>query len=215
MSFHFLHHGKYTMLNYTLVKSGTQQVIESSVYDLYQYVTYIGKHSVLTSKKSSYWYIDNGTVICKTGDGSIIFSDVLCTEIVGYTPETRTSTFSRLTDLPYINGCSSKQLLHPNRLGDPTWQMLHIPPFTSEQAHHIHSTTRVVYVLAGKGKSHIGQHTKTESFDLEPGDVLVLDKMIPHHFSTDEEGLVVLPLHIFSSIDQEFNHPMFNGTHKI
>ena len=93
--------------------------------------------------------------------------------------------------------------------------MLYIPPYTSEQAHHIHSTTRVVYVHEGKGKSHIGQDKKTKSFDLEAGDVLVLDKMIPHHFSTGKEGIVVLPLHVFSSLNQEFDHPMFNGTHRI
>ena len=92
--------------------------------------------------------------------------------------------------------------------------MLYIPPFTSEQAHHIHSTSRIVYVLAGKGKSIVGQSKSTKTFDLIPGQVLVLDKMIPHHFSTGKEGLIVLPLHVFSSISQEFDHPMFNGTHR-
>jgi mannose-6-phosphate isomerase-like protein (cupin superfamily) len=202
------------MLKYELIKSGKSGVVESGQFDLYQYTAYIGENRVKTYPKASYWYIDNGTVVSKTGNGEIIDSEVLCVEIFGYTPETRTSSYNRLTDLPYINGCSSKQLISPNRLGDPTWQMLHIPPYTSEQAHHIHSTARIVYVLSGKGKSHIGQGSKVKSFDLKPGDVLVLDKMIPHHFSTAEEGLVVLPLHIFSSIDQEFNHPMFNGTHR-
>jgi mannose-6-phosphate isomerase-like protein (cupin superfamily) len=203
------------MMNYKLIKNGNKDIVESGDIDLYQYSSFIGGHVIKTSKRNSYWYIDNGSVVARTGDGSTIESKILCTEIVGYTPETRTSSFSRLTDLPYINGCSSKQLINPNRLGDPTWQMLHIPPYTSEQAHHIHSTTRVVYVLSGKGQSHIGQGKRVKSFDLNPGDVLILDKMIPHHFSTNKDSLVVLPLHIFSSIDQEFNHPMFNGTHRI
>ena len=51
--------------------------------------------------------------------------------------------------------------------------------------------------------------------DLTPGTVVILDKMIPHHFSTDEEGLIVLPIHIFSSTSLENNHPMFAGTHKV
>jgi mannose-6-phosphate isomerase-like protein (cupin superfamily) len=202
------------MLKYELIKSGKSKVIESGQFDLYQYTAYIGSNQIETYPKASYWYIDNGSVISKTGNGDTIASNILCVEIFGYTPETRTSSYNRLTDLPYINGCSSKQLISPNRLGDPTWQMLHIPPYTSEQAHHIHSTARIVYVLSGKGQSHIGQGSKVKSFDLNPGDVLVLDKMIPHHFSTKEDGLVVLPLHVFSSIDQEFNHPMFNGTHR-
>lgn len=202
------------MLKFKLIKAGTSDVVESSAHDLYQYKTYIGKHQVQTNTKSSYWYFDGDSVVCEVGTGGVIDSSILCTEIFGYTPERRTSSFSRLTDLPYINGCSSKQLINPNRLGDPTWQMLNIPEFTSEQAHHIHSTARVVYVLSGVGKSHVGQGSHVNSFDLEPGDVLILDKMIPHHFSTEETGLVVLPLHVFSSVDQEFNHPMFNGTHR-
>lgn len=202
------------MLNYTLFKSGEQKIVESGTFDLYQYKAYIGKHIVETNTRSSYWYLNHDAVVSKTGSGELFSSEILCVEIFGYTPETRSSSFSRLTDLPYINGCSSKQLINPNRLGDPTWQMLYIPPFTSEQEHHIHSTSRVVYVLKGSGRSHVGQAEHLEEFDLEPGDVLILDKMIPHHFSTRETGLVVLPLHVFSSIDQEFNHPMFNGTHR-
>lgn len=203
------------MLSHTLIKPGETKIVESGPHDLYQYKAYVGSHLVSTVKTSSYWYIKDNTVISTTGAENLqISSDVLCVEIFGYTPEARTSSFSKLTDLPYINGCSSKQLISPNRLGDPTWQMLYIPPYTSEQAHHIHSTSRVVYVLSGKGTSHIGQAHQLKEFSLEPGDVLILDKMIPHHFSTEDTGLVVLPLHVFSSIDQEFNHPMFNGTHR-
>mgnify|MGYP003334643088 CR=1 FL=1 len=203
------------MKPFHLVKSGQNLVIESKHYDLYQYRVYVGSQTVLTNNRSSYWYINNNTVVSETGTGNLLDSKILCVELFGYTPETRTSSFSRGTDLPYINGCSTKQLITPNRLGDPTWQMLRIPSYTSEQAHHIHSTVRVVYVLEGLGKSHVGQDSMVETFDLEPGDVLLLDKMVPHHFSTEAEGLTVLPLHVFSSVDQEFNHPMFNGTHRI
>jgi uncharacterized RmlC-like cupin family protein len=202
------------MTNYRHITKNNSTIIESSEHNLYQYKAYIGNHIVPTDKKSSYWFIDNNEVISLSGDGSNIDSKILCVEIFGYTPEKRSSSFNRLTDLPYINGCSTKQLINPNRLGDPTWQMLYIPPFTSEQAHHIHSTARIVYVLSGKGTSYIGQNDNYTVIPLNPGDVLILDKMVPHHFSTRDEGLVVLPLHIFSSIDQEFNHPMFNGTHK-
>jgi mannose-6-phosphate isomerase-like protein (cupin superfamily) len=139
----------------------------------------------------------------------------MCVEIFGYTPESRSSTFGKFTDLPYINGCSSKQLINPVRPGDPTWQMLYIPPFTSEQAHHIHSTARVVYVHSGKGLSHVGSAGNTTQHVLQPGMVVVLDKMIPHHFSTTDEPLVVLPLHIFSSTTEEHDHPMFRGTYRI
>jgi mannose-6-phosphate isomerase-like protein (cupin superfamily) len=189
-------------------------IFNSSPSDLYQYKVYIGKHTVNTDTHSSYWYIDNQKAVSLTGNGGTIDSDVVCVEIFGYTPEERTSSYSRYTDLPYINGCSTKQLISPNRLGDPTWQMLLIPSYTSEQAHHIHSTARVVYVVEGRGTSHVGQSSDVTEVSLEPGNIIILDKMVPHHFSTQAEHLVVLPLHIFSSTDLEYSHPMFNGTHK-
>ena len=74
--------------------------------------------------------------------------------------------------------------------------------------------SRVVYVHSGKGVSHVGASGKTIDYELTPGMVLVLDKMIPHHFSTQEDSLIVLPLHVFSSTSNENNHPMFNGTYK-
>ncbi len=203
------------MLKYGFYPVDEPIVVRSSPHDLYQYNTFIGKHDVVTSITNSYWYIDSDVVKTYSGPATTIKSSTMCVEIIGYTPENRSSTFSRYTDLPYINGCSSKQLIDPVRPGDPTWQMLYIPPYTSEQAHHIHSTTRVVYVHSGKGYSHIGSAGNTKQFDLEPGMVLVLDKMIPHHFSTEEESLIVLPLHVFSSTSEEHDHPMFRGTYRI
>ena len=202
------------MMSYSLNNINVASIVESSKLDLYQYRVYIGKHNILTDVRNSYWYIDKNVVISSSGTGTHINSDIVCTEIFGYTPETRTSTYDRFTDLPYINGCSSKQLINPNRLGDPTWQLLLLPPYTSEQKHHIHSTSRVVYVAEGCGKSIIGQVGKTVEVDLEPGTVIILDKMVSHHFITTDQHMLVLPLHIFSSTTSEKNHPMFNGTYE-
>jgi hypothetical protein len=204
------------MLSYRLVNSAANTIINSTKNDLYQYKVYVGQHFISTQLINSYWYLDNNTVISKSGDGTELNSKLLCVEIFGYTPETRSSSYDRYTDLPYINGCSTKQLINSVRLGDPTWQMLYMPPYTSEQQHHIHSTTRIVYVHKGRGTSHIGiSDNNMKDIPLQEGDVLILDKMIPHHFSTDSEDLIVLPLHIFTSTGNEFNHPMYNGTHKI
>lgn len=201
-------------LRFSILPTNEVKVVESQHHDLYSYRVYTGPQKIETSKFNSYWYIKDDTVISMSGTGEAIDSSKVCVEIFGYTPETRTSTFARYTDLPYINGCSSKQLINPNRIGDPTWQMLMIPPFTSEQEHHIHSTVRVVYVLAGKGKSHVGSDGHVVNYDLLPGQVILLDKMIPHHFSTEDSELIVLPLHVFSSTLDEHNHPMFNGTYR-
>lgn len=198
-----------------ILNSNTPAIHNSSTHDLYPYKVYVGKHTISTNNTSSYWYIKDNLAVCYTGLTEIV-SEHMCVEILGYTPETRSSTFSRGTDLPYINGCSSKQLIPAVRPGDPTFQMLFIPPQTSEQAHHIHATARVVYVAEGSGKSIVGNGSKHDIYPLNKGQVIILDKMLPHHFMTDEESLTVLPIHIFSSIaSEEFNHPMFNGTHKV
>jgi mannose-6-phosphate isomerase-like protein (cupin superfamily) len=204
------------MLSYKLINSSSNEIIHSTKNDLYQYKVYVGQHFISTQTINSYWYLDNDSVVSKSGNGVELDSKLLCVEIFGYTPETRSSSYDRYTDLPYINGCSTKQLINSVRLGDPTWQMLHMPPYTSEQQHHIHSTSRIVYVHKGRGTSHIGiSDNNMKDIPLLEGDVLILDKMIPHHFSTDREELIVLPLHIFTSTGNEFNHPMYNGTHKI
>lgn len=204
------------LLMFSIINSKKSQVIQSSANDLYQYKVYVGINSIYLDPKSSYWYIDGSSVVCKTGDSTTYVSEHMCVEIYGYTPETRTSTFSKGTDLPYINGCSTKQLISAVRPGDPTFQMLYIPAGTSEQAHHIHATARVVYVASGCGKSIVGTPSSNTSYELNQGDVIILPKMVPHHFKTETSDLLVLPVHIFSSIgSEEFNHPMFNGTHKV
>lgn len=199
-----------------IVNARDSSVIECSPTELYQYRVYIGQHNIETSNRASYWYIRDNSVISSTGTGRLLSSAKMCVEIFGYTPETRTSTFDRGTDLPYINGCSTKQLINPVRAGDPTFQMLYMPPYTSEQAHHIHSTARVVYVASGHGKSIVGTSAKSTVYDLMEGDVIILDKMTPHHFETTESSLTVLPVHVYSSVaSEEHNHPMFIGTHRI
>lgn len=190
-------------------------VFNSGPEDLYQYNVYVGKHSIKTNTYSSYWLIEGNTVASFTGGDETIKSEHMCVEIIGYTPEFRISSYTKGTDLPYVNGCSTKQLIPPARPGDPTFQMLLIPAGCSEQHHHIHATPRVVYVAKGSGRSIVGMQQNQERHGLFEGDVIILGKMVPHHFETSAQDLVVLPVHIFSSGPSEFNHPMFNGTHKV
>jgi quercetin dioxygenase-like cupin family protein len=91
-----------------------------------------------------------------------------------------------------------------------------MPPHTTEQAHHIHSTVRVVYVLSGRGNSVVGIGDQTATHELLPGMVCILEPMCPHHFETNGEPLLCTPLHIFSSTGRhELDHPMLHGTHLI
>lgn len=132
----------------------------------------------------------------------------------GYRPPRRSFEFERRANLPYVNGCATQQVFPPIRHGDPTLQYLEIPPHSKEQAHHIHSTARVVYILSGRGVSIVGFPPKEIRQELLPGMVAILDPMCPHHFETPQgERLVCVPFHVWSSTPHEFGHPMFLGTH--
>jgi len=194
---------------------GQEAVITARENDLYFYKTYIGAHSISVEFGDCVYFLsdDKTTAYLHRGPAQVE-SQHIATVIRGYMPETKSSTITTKTNLPYVNGCSTKQVFPPDRLGDPTLQLLDIPPYSAEQAHHIHSTVRVAYILSGTGRSIVGMDSQTVVEDLYPGKSVVLEKMCPHHFETDDEHLIVLPLHVYSSIaGLESNHPMFNGTH--
>lgn len=192
-------------------------IVEARDSDLYWYKSFVGQHTVDIEKGDCvYWLSDDRKTANLTRGPAQIKSKHIATIIRGYMPENKTSGVETSTILPYVNGCSSKQIFPPDRLGDPTLQMLNLPPYTAEQVHHIHSTVRVVHVLKGRGWSVVGMDKLTIREELYPGKSLILDPMCPHHFETLDEPLLVMPLHVFSSVPGiEKNHPMFNGTHEI
>ena len=196
-------------------EAGESAIVEATEDDLYYYKTYIGVHVIDVEKGDCVYFLSDDEKTCYVKRGPVsIESTKIATVIRGYMPENKSSEIVTKTNLPYVNGCSTKQVFPPDRLGDPTLQLLNIPPHSAEQAHHIHSTGRVVYVLSGTGRSLVGMEDSYHTENLYPGKVVVLGKFAPHHFETNDEHLIVLPLHIFSSVPGlENNHPMFNGTH--
>jgi quercetin dioxygenase-like cupin family protein len=197
--------------------AGDNGVYEAKEGELYYYNTYVGKHSIDVEKGDSAWFLsDDKTTISSIKGPVSIDSKYVLTVLRGYMSPEKHIKLDANTNLPYVNGCSTRQLIHAERLGDPTYQLLQIPAGSHEQAHHIHSTTRVVYVLSGFGWSHVGMEGNLEKTRLEPGMVGIFDPMTPHHFETDsdaQEPLIVLPLHICSAHGlDEFNHPMFSGS---
>lgn len=196
---------------------GQQAITDSRDTDLYTYTTYVGSHTVVVEKGDCVYYYDEKDVAHVQSGPFKIQSSIIATVIRGYTPPSRSTVVGRSTYLPYVNGCSTRQVFTPERIGDPTLQLLHIPPHASEQMHHVHSTTRVVHIIEGRGRCVIGIDKWVEKHELVPGMSLVLHRMCPHHFETNDASLLALPLHVFSSPPSgiEFNHPMFNGTHRI
>lgn len=194
---------------------GDSSVISARENDLYFYTTYVGVHHISVEFGDCVYFLSDDKTIAYLQRGTCdIESKHIATVMRGYMPESKSSTITTKTNLPYVNGCSTKQIFPPDRLGDPTLQLLDIPPFSAEQAHHIHSTVRVAYILSGTGRSIVGMEQHTVIEDLYPGKSIILEKMCPHHFETDGEHLIVLPLHVYSSVASlEKNHPMYNGTH--
>ena len=193
---------------------GTVTEVTALEDDLYFYKSYVGPHAIdVEFGDCLFWVSADMNQAHLTRGPAKVESRHLGTVIRGFMPENKSSGIVTKTNLPYVNGCSTKQVFPPERLGDPTLQILDIPPYSSEQAHHIHSTARVVLVLRGSGFSVVGMDQAVVREPLRPGKVVILHKMAPHHFETEGEHLVVLPLHVWSSVPElEKRHPMFNGT---
>ena len=196
---------------------GVNAVIEARPENLYFFTTYVGTHEVTVTRGDCvFWLSDDLETATLNRGPTQITSRHLATVVRGYMPEDRSTTMHQGTTLPYVNGCSTKQLFPPERLGDPTLQLLYMPPHTTEQVHHIHSTVRVVYVLRGGGISVVGTAQHSTRQELVPGMTCILEPMCPHHFETGVEPLVCIPLHVFSSSgSSELDHPMFRGTHLV
>ena len=199
--------------------SDEEDIYESSSNDLYFYRAFIGKQklpSILRGGSHLLVATDRDAVrwTAKTEEQD---SEHLAVYISGYQCGEKLVSLGERVNLPYVNGCATRQLFPPERIGDPTFQQLTMPPFTSEQVHHIHPTARVVYVLEGQGWSIVGQEGDEEETELVSGMTCILDPMCPHHFRTEKTPLTVLPIHIYSSTPEsmESNHPMFNGTKEV
>ncbi len=197
-------------------EEGEKAINQSRERDLYHYKSYIGEHDITVENGDSIIFIsDDKKSVSWLSHEREVKSMYFAVVFRGYTRGNTTTELGWNVNLPYINGCATKQIFHPERIGDPTLQQLTIPPYTSEQKHHIHPTSRAVYVLSGNGYSVVGQSGAEEETELKTGMVCILDPMSPHHFRTEGEHLTVLPVHIFSSTAWDENHPMFNGTKEV
>lgn len=202
---------------FQIIPPDRSQIVTARAQDLYFYTLYAGQHQLEIERGDCVFYLAEDKQSAHLRRGPILMdSNHFAVVIRGYMPENKSCGLSTQATLPYVNGCATRQIFPPERQGDPTLQLLDMPPFSSEQVHHIHSTVRAVYVLQGRGWCHVGMNKKSFRSELMPGQIILLEKMCPHHFETDEERLIVMPLHVFSSVGAlEKAHPMFQGTYQI
>lgn len=191
---------------------GESHIRMSDALDMYTYTMYHGDHTIDIECGDCAFVIDGKAAFIRRGQ-TTVESKKFAVVIRGYAPTNKSATLDSRMVLPYVNGCSTRQIFPPERPGDPTLQLLNIPAYSSEQAHHIHSTVRVVHVLSGFGYSIVGMNKNVTKTRLEPGMSLILNNMVPHHFETDDSNLLVMPVHVWSTVStSEYSHPMFNGT---
>lgn len=208
--------GKKRAVGVRYCDSGRKHVLLSNAEDSYFYRVYLGKNTYFLEQGDCAFTLsdDRKKLLIERGPVEVS-SELFSVCIRGYAPARQELEILHKTTLPYVNGCSTRQLVPPQRPGDPTVQLLKIPPHTSEQMHHIHSTARIVFVLSGSGSSVVGSSSHHQTETLVPGKVAILDAMIPHHFVTSNEELIVMPVHVWSSAgNNEFTHPMYQGTHQ-
>lgn len=169
--------------------------------NLYHYRAMFGNHDIEVGGGNTLFVYDGeeNRMHALPGPIKANFSD-FAVEITGYMLPMKIAEVGRKFNLPYVNGCATRQIFPPERLGDPTVQLLRIPAFSAEQAHHIHSTVRVVHIVEGSGRAIIGMDGCNEAVHLRAGMSMVLEPMCPHHFETEGEHLVCLPIHVFSSV---------------
>nr|VFK37977.1 MAG: hypothetical protein BECKSD772F_GA0070984_101936 [Candidatus Kentron sp. SD]VFK42621.1 MAG: hypothetical protein BECKSD772E_GA0070983_101837 [Candidatus Kentron sp. SD] len=194
---------------------GENTIFEAPKDHSYFFRTFLGQHKVHIEHGDCVYFLSAEKTYAILRRGPCEIESQHCATIVrGFMPADSTCSLAGSPLLPYINGCSTKQIFPPPRIGDPTLQYLHIPPYSTEQTHHVHSTVRVVYTLSGRGNSVVGMKGATIKEELISGKVSILEPMCPHHFETPYgEPLAVIPLHVYSSIPGETVHPMFSGTH--
>ncbi|EAY29298.1 cupin domain-containing protein [Microscilla marina] len=110
--------------------------------------------------------------------------------------------------LQYIDGCTDTLLIAPATLGDPCFNLLHIPTNTF-QSQHTHPSFRVGMVVSGMGECI----TPEGNFELSPGQVFYIPKDSIHSFKTNQNDLRVVAYHPDSDFGPTHqNHPMINRT---
>lgn len=111
--------------------------------------------------------------------------------------------------LSYIDGCSNTGLIGPVRNGFPCINYLYFPENT-KQTIHTHPSCRIGMILNGSGEAEVNG----KIFELNTGDLFLLDKFTKHRFLTNKSHMSLMVFHPDSEDGpkDEFN-PMKSRTY--
>ena len=198
----------------SIFKHGESLIIDSGENSIYSFSIFAGNHNIKVKTGDSLYFLDSDLKFAHVVRGfQEVKSVYLGILIRGYNSPKKMNEINFHTFLPYVNGCSARQIFPPERPGDPTWQLLYMPSKTKEQIHHVHSTPRIAFVLNGSGKAVFGSKSNYIEKKIHDKDICCIETMTPHHFEADED-LKILAFHVFSTVMDklELNHPMYTGT---
>jgi hypothetical protein len=110
--------------------------------------------------------------------------------------------------LRYIDGCSDTLLIPPPLLGDPCFNLLHIPRGTKQTA-HTHPSLRFGAIFKGSGECVLPD----TRIPLSPGLIFSIDAHALHSFHTHDSDLLAVAYHPESDFGPTHEvHPMVNRT---
>jgi len=116
---------------------------------------------------------------------------------------------SLVGNLSYIDGCSNSNIISPPRNGDPCLNYLYFPK-NINQTFHTHPSLRIGFITSGRGIAE----TTDEKFNLEKGDVFILDRYARHRFKTNNSHMSLVAFHPDSEDGPRDEHnPMKSRTH--
>lgn len=83
---------------------------------MYAYTAYHGSHDIEIERGDSAFYKE-GNVAYVTRGPAVVSSKEFAVVIRGYAPPDKSSSLKSRMILPYVNGCSTRQLFPPERPG--------------------------------------------------------------------------------------------------
>jgi hypothetical protein len=132
---------------------------------------------------------------------------------LGYKAVNQSGWVEKKGRLSYIDGCSDSLLIFPNRLGDPSLNLLYFPE-TIDQTFHIHPSIRIGCVIDGAGFSDVKSSGTGSEIPLNTGDIFCLEEQESHRFKTKNNSMTVIAWHPDGDWGPtDHNHSMINRTY--
>ena len=94
---------------------GSHDIYEAPQSHLYFFKSYIGAHTITVELGDCVFWLSEDQVTARLERGPTVVESVHIASVIrGYMPENRSATIVNRTVLPYVNGCSTSQVIRLN-----------------------------------------------------------------------------------------------------